>query len=130
MRGGIKFRGCDFARRRDQLLAGKGYFMYKLLIINSLDLHVNAVRFCVSLVLADAKGLSALGRALMDDIEFRGGMLLEEVAKNEFGLRFTVRPGAIIKGDVYSLIQVTRQLFRAARFNSFLYLVDYVALRK
>jgi len=83
-----------------KLLLGEGNFMNKLLILDSLDFHVNAIGLTTALVLPNAKSLTTLRRSLVDDAEFTGRVLLEKVPENKFGLCLTVRLRTIVQGDI------------------------------
>ena len=112
-----------------KLLLGEGNFMNKLLVIDSLDFHVNTIGFTTALVLPNTKSLATLRRSLVDDAEFTGRVLLEKVTENKFGLCLTVRLCAVVQGDVNRRIKEPRQFFCASCFNSLLHLVNYVSLR-
>ena len=64
--------------------------MNKLLIVDSLDLHVYAICFTTALVLAYPKSLPTFRGSLVDNVEFAGGVLFKKIAEDKFGLRFTV----------------------------------------
>ena len=83
-----------------KLLLGEGNFMNKLLVIHSLDFHVNAIGLTAALVLPNAKSLTTLRRSLVDDAEFTGRVLLEKVTENKFGLCLTVRLCTVVQGDI------------------------------
>ena len=112
------------------LLFSKGYFVYKLLIVNIFDLHVDPVCFRICLVLPDSESLTAFRGTLVDDVELDRRMLLEEVAEHEFSLRLAVGLGAVVECNVNGLIEIAGEFFRASCLNCFLDLGDNVALRK
>ncbi len=112
-----------------KLLLGEGNFMNKLLVIDSLDFHVNTIGFTTALVLANAKSLATLRRPLVDDAKFTGRVLLEKVTENKLGLCLTVRLCAVVQGDINRRIKKPRQFFCASCFDSLLHLVNYVSLR-
>ena len=76
--------------------------MNKLLVIDSLDFHVNTIGFTTALVLPNAKSLATLRRSLVDDAEFTGRVLLEKVTENKLGLGLTVRLCAVVQRDKQS----------------------------
>jgi len=112
------------------LLFGKRDFVNQLLAVDGLDFHEYTIGLVAAFELADGKGLTPLGRTLMNDAEFARRMLFKEVAKYKFSLRLAIGLHVSVQCNVDCLIQVPRQLFRATSFDGLLYVVDDVALGK
>lgn len=104
--------------------------MNQLLATYGFNFHKNAVGIRITFILADGKRLPTLGRALMNDVKFRGRILFEEIAEYEFSLRLAVGLHVIVDGYVDGLIQEFGQFLSASCFDSFLYLGDHICLCK
>src|SRR5688500_20201980 len=90
------------------LFLGERYLVEQLLFVNSFYLHENPEAFIGALVPPDGEGLSALRRTLMDYVELRRWMRPEKIAKDKFGLRFTIRLDLTFNCHVNGLEHVSR----------------------
>ncbi len=64
--------------------------MDKLLVVDSLDLHVYTICFATAFILTDPKGLPTFRGSLVDNVKFTGRVLFEKIAENKFGFCLTV----------------------------------------
>src|SRR5690606_4315356 len=106
----------------------KTYLVYELLLVGGLDFHENPVGFVPALIQADRKGLTTLGRSLMDNREFGRRMILKEIPQYKLGLGLAVRLQLFIDHHVNCLIQKFGQFLSAARLDGLPDLLDDVVL--
>jgi hypothetical protein len=112
------------------LLLGKADIIQKLGVPGALYFHEKAEGVGSAFVLQDGKWLPTLGRTLVNDIDLVWRVLFEEISQYEFSLRFAIGLNISIQRHVYRTVEVTGELFRAARLDRFLDLCNHIALGK